>query len=61
MSDKGHKSAIELPGGIDLPDYIIEIIDFRNKKTSTGLSGYQGIKGSNGGCHFRCPKGKQKI
>jgi len=34
MSHKGHKGAIGLPGGIDLPDWVIAIIDFRNDKIS---------------------------
>ena len=31
MSKKGHKGAIGLPGGVKLPQWVITIIDFRNK------------------------------
>ncbi len=32
MSDKGHKGAMGLPGGIELPQWAVKIIDFRNDK-----------------------------
>ena len=34
MSNKGLRGAMGLPGGVDLPEWVIAIIDFRNDKIS---------------------------